>query len=183
LQGYRARSAFKLIQLNKKFDFLSTARSCIDLCGAPGGWSQVAAKFMPSMSTIIAIDLLPIRPMRGVKTYQADITTQKCRAIIRKEVKGSKVDVVLSDGAPNVGTDYAYDAFIQNELCLVSCKLAVDVLAPNGWFICKVFRSQDYTKVSNATDPYPIAVIQFLTCFPDHFLYCCVLLCLAYLCL
>ena len=89
-----------------------------------------------------------------VKTYQADITTQKCRAIIRKEVKGSKVDVVLSDGAPNVGTDYAYDAFVQNELCLVSCKLAVDVLAPNGWFICKVFRSQDYTKVSNAIEPY-----------------------------
>jgi AdoMet-dependent rRNA methyltransferase SPB1 len=148
-QGYRARSAFKLIQLNKKFDFLSTASVCIDLCAAPGGWCQVAQKCMPAMSTIIGIDLLPIRAMRGVKTFQCDITTPLCRQLIKTECKGQKqcVDVVLCDGAPNVGANYTKDAFVQNELALVAMKLAIDVLKPGGWFVTKVFRSQDYNSL------------------------------------
>eukprot|EP00937_MAST-01D_sp_MAST-1D-sp2_P008002 g8002.t1 len=148
-QGYRARSAFKLIQLNKKFDFLSTASVCIDLCAAPGGWCQVAQKCMPAMSTIIGIDLLPIRPMRGVKTFQCDITTPLCRTLIKRECKGRKqcVDVVLCDGAPNVGFNYTKDAYVQNELALIALKLAVDVLKPGGWFVSKVFRSQDYNSL------------------------------------
>jgi AdoMet-dependent rRNA methyltransferase SPB1 len=96
------------------------------------------------MSTIIGLDLLPIKPIRGVQTFQVDITSQKCRQIINKECKGIKADVVISDGAPNVGADFTKDAYVQNELALISCRLAADVLAPGGWFITKVFRSQDY---------------------------------------
>lgn len=143
-QGYRARSAFKLIQLNKKYDFLSTAKVCIDLCAAPGGWCQVAAKYMPASSIIIGIDLLPIRPIRGVKTFQCDITTVKCRQIIKQEMQSWQADVVLCDGAPNVGAEYSKDAYVQNELALVALKLAVDVMGRGGTFISKVFRSQDY---------------------------------------
>ncbi|TMW64196.1 hypothetical protein Poli38472_012818 [Pythium oligandrum] len=143
-QGYRARSAFKLIQLNKKYDFLSTAKVCIDLCAAPGGWCQVAAKYMPASSIIIGIDLLPIRPIRGVKTFQCDITTAKCRQIIKQETQNWQVDVVLCDGAPNVGAEYSKDAYVQNELALVALKLAVDVMGRNATFVSKVFRSQDY---------------------------------------
>ncbi|GLD93750.1 hypothetical protein PINS_up002355 [Pythium insidiosum] len=143
-QGYRARSAFKLIQLNKKYDFLSTAKVCIDLCAAPGGWCQVAAKYMPASSIIIGIDLLPIRPIRGVKTFQCDITTAKCRQIIKQETQNWQVDVVLCDGAPNVGAEYTKDAYVQNELALVALKLAVDVMGRGATFVSKVFRSQDY---------------------------------------
>lgn len=143
-QGYRARSAFKLIQLNKKYDFLSTAKVCIDLCAAPGGWCQVAAKYMPASSIIIGIDLLPIRPIRGVKTFQCDITTARCRQIIKQETQSWQVDVVLCDGAPNVGAEYTKDAYVQNELALIALKLAVDVMGRGATFVSKVFRSQDY---------------------------------------
>eukprot|EP00644_Phytophthora_capsici_P011472 jgi/Phyca11/550505/estExt2_Genewise1Plus.C_PHYCAscaffold_370249 len=143
-QGYRARSAFKLIQLNKKYDFLSTAKVCIDLCAAPGGWCQVAAKYMPASSIILGIDLLPIRPIRGVKTFQCDITTVRCRQIIKQEMQSWQADVVLCDGAPNVGAEYSKDAYVQNELALVALKLAVDVMGRGGTFVSKVFRSQDY---------------------------------------
>ncbi|CAL1695347.1 unnamed protein product [Somion occarium] len=146
-QGYRARSAFKLIQLNKKYSFLESARCCIDLCAAPGGWLQVASKYMPVNSVIVGVDLVSIKPIPRVVTFASDITTTQCRNLIRGELKDWKADVVLHDGAPNVGSAWVQDAYSQSELVLMSMKLAAEFLTKGGTFVTKVFRSVDYNNL------------------------------------
>ena len=148
-QGYRSRAAFKLIQLNKKYQFLEKSRSILDLCCAPGGWLQVCSKYANSNSIILGIDLLPCKPVRGCTILQYDITTQQCEIAIKKQLKQYKLDLCVHDGAPNIsgGFNFSRDVYIQNELVLKSLQLACKYLDKNATFVTKVFRSNEYNNL------------------------------------
>ncbi|AET37278.1 27S pre-rRNA (guanosine2922-2'-O)-methyltransferase Ecym_1019 [Eremothecium cymbalariae DBVPG len=147
-KGYRARSSFKVIQINEKYGhFLEKSKVVIDLCAAPGSWCQVAANLCPVNSLIIGVDIVPMKPMTNVITFQSDITTEDCRSKLRGYMKTWKADTVLHDGAPNVGLSWVQDAFTQSHLTLQALKLAVENLVVGGTFVTKVFRSKDYNKL------------------------------------
>lgn len=99
---------------------------------------------MPVASIKIGVDLDKIPAVKGCVTFQCDITTPKCLALIKKELKHFKADLVLNDGAPNVGANWQMDAYNQIELALHAMKVATETLRRGGTFITKIFRSKDY---------------------------------------
>lgn len=149
-KGYRARSAFKLIELNRKYNFLANAHIAVDLCAAPGGWMQILAQEMPSPRKIIGIDLDPIKPLGSdVISFVGDITTVECRKTLIKHLSGHQVDVFVHDGAPNFGAARDTDVFIQNDLVLAALKLTTEFLKEGGTFVTKIFRSENFFKITN----------------------------------
>jgi len=147
-RGYRARSAFKLLELNKKYNIIKNANIAVDLCAAPGGWLQILAQEMPVCRKIIGIDLDPIKPLGGdVMTFVGDITTIECRKTLIGCLNGHQADIFVHDGAPNFGAAKEKDHFVQNDLVLHALKLTVEFLKQGGTFVTKIFRSENFSEI------------------------------------
>jgi len=141
-EGYRARSAYKLLQIQEKFDILHKGQVVVDLGAAPGSWSQVAAGIVGSAGWVIAVDLQPIEPIPGVMALQGDITAPDVQERI-VSVAGGLADVVLSDAAPNTSGVRERDHALSVELVGAAFDLARRLLKPGGHFIAKVFEGED----------------------------------------
>ncbi|MBD9649002.1 RlmE family RNA methyltransferase [Ensifer sp. ENS09] len=142
LEGYRARAAFKLLEIDEKHKILNGARRIIDLGAAPGSWSQIAAKVTNSTDAdprVAAIDFLEVDPIPGVRILQMDFLDPEAPAKL-KEAIGGTPDLVISDmAAPTTGhrqTDHLRTMY----LCEVAAYFAVDVLGKGGHFLAKTFQ-------------------------------------------
>ncbi len=145
----RSRAAFKLSQINRQYPILDpSTKVVLDLCAAPGGWTQIASRECGPNTHIVAVDILPIRRIvsksqQSITTIVGDITTEKCKAEINRAISHAAVDVVLHDGAPNVGASYDKDAYEQIELSVHALRCATHHLKKGGTFISKIYRSRD----------------------------------------
>ena len=142
-EGWRARSAFKLMQLDAEFNVLAHARTAVDLCAAPGSWSQVLADRLPAGSRIVAVDLQEMAPIPGVDILKGDITSLATAEQVITSCGGDKVDLVVCDGAPDVTGLHDMDEYLQSQLLVAALNLAAFVLAPGGTFVAKIFRGKD----------------------------------------
>jgi 23S rRNA (uridine2552-2'-O)-methyltransferase len=136
-EGYRARSAYKLLQINEKFNIIKRGDSVVDLGAAPGGWLQVAAKL--SGGIIVGVDLEGIASIPGVKTFKADITHDSTVDLV-KEALGGDADVVICDAAPNLTGAWHRDHAVSVDLARSALKMARKLLKPRGNFVVKVFQ-------------------------------------------
>lgn len=144
-EGYRARAAYKLIEMNEKFHFLKNGQVVVDLGAAPGSWTQYVVREFPK-SKVFAMDLLEIKPIPGVEFYQGDFTTDAALDWLVQKLNlpadtaaGGTVDVVLSDMAPNTVGHKKTDHLRQMVLLEYAFDFALRALKPGGTFVAKSF--------------------------------------------
>nr|WP_210269887.1 RlmE family RNA methyltransferase [Hyphomicrobium methylovorum] len=142
-EGLRSRAAFKLREINGRFNFLKSGQRVIDLGAAPGGWSQIAAEIVKALDgkgQVIAIDYLNFEPIPGVEILEMDFTAPEAEDELKSRLRGGRADVVLSDmAAPTVGHAKTDHLRIIG-LAEIAAAFAADVLEPGGTFLCKVFQ-------------------------------------------
>lgn len=137
-QGFRARSAFKLQQVDEVFDVLGPhVRRVVDLCSAPGSWSQVLAQRLVAGAggdgvRVVAVDLQAMAPIDGVSFVQGDITSRATAERVTSLFAGAAADVVVCDGAPDVTGLHDVDEFLQWQLLVSAVNIATHVLARGG---------------------------------------------------
>lgn len=150
--GFRARSAFKLLQIDEEYNLFENINRVVDLCAAPGSWSQVlssklyaddAAASSTTSPKIIAVDLQEMSPIPGVLSIVGDITAQSTAEQIISHFEGNKADLCISDGAPDVTGLHDIDEYMQAQLLLSALNITTNLLREGGSFVAKIFRGKD----------------------------------------
>ena len=150
IQGYRSRSAFKLIEMDKKFKFLNEATYLLDLGSSPGGWTQVAAKKIIK-GKILAVDIKPMTQVDNVNFLRIDLFDSKIYEKIYTYFN-KKVDVVISDMAVNTSGNKNLDSYRTGELYLKAMDLAQRILHKDGVFLSKLFMGAIFTEIHKKTN-------------------------------
>lgn len=153
--GYRSRAAFKLAEIDDKERFIKPGAVIVDLGAAPGSWSQVVRERLVGADgslrgTVIALDLLPLEPLPGVAFIQGDFREDAVAAELVEKLGGAKVDVVLSDMAPNLSGIAAADAARNAHLAELAIEFAVEYLKPSGVLLLKSFHGSGYSQIVEA---------------------------------
>ena len=159
-EGYRARAAYKLKEIDESLNLLKPGQLVVDLGSAPGAWSQyVRRRFAPKAAgvggaasgalngTIVALDLLPMEAIEGVSFIQGDFTDEAVAAQLQQALQGRPVDVVLSDMAPNLSGVAVSDAARMSLLVEVAVDFARQHLRPEGSLVTKVFHGSGYSQL------------------------------------
>lgn len=142
--GYRARAAYKLLEINDKYKLIRPNMTIVDLGAAPGSWSQIAGKLVGSNGLVIASDILPMDALPDVTFLQGDFREQAVFDQLLQILDGRPVDLVISDMAPNTSGNPAVDQPRMMYLCELALDFATRVLSPKGQFLVKAFQGEGY---------------------------------------
>jgi 23S rRNA (uridine2552-2'-O)-methyltransferase len=145
IDGYRARSAYKLIEIDEKFKIFKGGISAIDIGAAPGSWSQYVAKTVKS-GRLISIDLKAMEPIGNTIQIEGDFTKENIKDEIKKHIN-KKIDVVMSDMAVNTTGIKNIDSIQTGELCKEAMFFAKDLLTDKGYFISKIFMGGTFNEI------------------------------------
>ena len=143
-QGYRARAAFKLLEINEKDKLITADTVLADLGSAPGSWSQVAMESIGPRGRVFAMDILPMEPVKGVEFIQGDFREEEVLQQLVDLLNGQKLDLVISDIAPNMTGNTVTDQARSFYLCELAYDFAINHLKPGGHFLIKVFQGAGY---------------------------------------
>jgi 23S rRNA (uridine2552-2'-O)-methyltransferase len=142
--GYRSRASYKLLEINEKDKLFTTGSIVMDLGSAPGGWSQVVAPLVGDTGRVIASDILPMTPINDVDFIQGDFTEESVYNQILEVLGNDRVDLVVSDMAPNMSGVNTTDQYSSMYLVELALDMAKNVLKPGGHFCAKVFQGVGY---------------------------------------
>ena len=159
IQGYRSRSAFKLIEMNNKFKFLKKNVSLLDLGSSPGGWSQVVSKEV-NHGKILAVDIKDMEKISNVDFLKGDFCNDEIRKKIIKYFNNN-TDIVLSDMAINTTGNKEMDSFNTGELCMQAMSLSREILTEKGIFLSKIFMGSIFYEIDKMAKKYFKNVIKY----------------------
>ena len=143
--GYRSRSAFKLIELNKKYKFIKKNTKLLDIGSYPGGWAQVSSKII-TVGKILSLDIKKMEQLKNVSFLQCNFLEESTKEKILKFFR-EKLDVVLSDMAANTTGNKSLDCIRTNQLCADVIEFSSKILKPNGVLVAKLFMGEDFLEV------------------------------------